>query len=310
MPVQCDSTSVRKRSTSHAVGTGGRLRTTDLSATINPHAAKPTSLVSLVKSLCSNRHLIVQMTKREVVGRYKGSVMGLAWSFFNPLFMLTVYTVVFSEIFKCRWGTSSGDSSKTRFAIVLFVGMIVLSLFSEVISRAPHLILSNVNYVKKVVFPIEILPVISMGTALFHSLISLGVLLIAFAVFNGYICWTAVFLPLVLLPLVILSLGFAWMLASLGVFMRDLGESIRLVLTVMTFLSPVFYPATAVPARMRPWLMCNPLTFIIEQSREILIWGHLPDWIGLGIYTLAAVVVAWLGYVWFQKTRKGFADVL
>ena len=277
---------------------------------INPHVSQPTSAASLVRSLWRNRQLIVQMTKREVIGRYKGSFMGIAWSFFNPVFMLVVYTFVFSEIFKSRWGGVGGDDSKTQFAVVLFVGMIVLSLFSEVLNRAPGLVLSNVNYVKKVVFPIEILPVIAMGAALFHSIISLGVLLTAFALFNGYLHWTAIFTPVVLLPLVILTLGLAWMLASLGVFLRDVGQTIGIITTVLMFLSPVFYPVAAVPERFRPFIMANPLTFIIEQAREVLIWGRSPDWSGLGIYTLAAAAVAWAGYAWFQKTRRGFADVL
>ena len=277
---------------------------------MNPHAAQPTSIMALARSLWRNRQLIVQMTKREVVGRYQGSAMGLAWSFLNPVFMLVVYTFVFSEIFKSRWGGIGGDDSKTQFAVVLFVGMIVLSLFSEVLNRAPSLILSNVNYVKKVVFPIEILPVIAMGAALFHSFISLGVLLAAFALFNGYLHWTVVFTPLVLLPLVILTIGLAWMLASLGVFLRDVGQTIGIITTVLMFISPVFYPITAVPERFRPIIMANPLTFIIEQAREVLIWGHLPNWSGLGVYTLTATAIAWAGYAWFQKTRKGFADVL
>ena len=280
------------------------------STAINPHAEQPTSLVALGISLWRNHQLIVQMTMREVVGRYQGSTLGLAWSFLNPIFMLVVYTFVFSEIFKSRWGGVGGDDSKTQFAVVLFVGMIVLSLFSEVLNRAPGLIISNVNYVKKVVFPIEILPVIAMGVALFHSLISLGVLLASFVLFNGYLHWTAVFTPLVLLPLVILTTGLAWMLASLGVFLRDVGQTIGIVTTVLMFLSPVFFPVTAVPERFRPFIMANPLTFIIEQAREVLIWGHLPNWAGLGVYTLAAAVIAWAGYAWFQKTRKGFADVL
>ena len=278
-------------------------------AGINPHAAQPTSLVALGKSLWRNRQLIVQMTRREVVGRYKGSVMGMAWSFFNPVFMLAVYTFVFSVIFKSRWGVE-GEESKTGFAVVLFVGMIVHGLFAEVFNRAPGLILGNVNYVKKVVFPLEILPVVSMGTALFHSLASLGVLLAAFALFKGYLHWTVVFTPLVLLPLVILTLGLAWMFASLGVFLRDVGQTIGIITTVMLFLSPVFYPVTAVPEGLRPFIMANPLTFIIEQARNVLIWGHLPNWLGLGIYTLVATAIAWAGYAWFQKTRKGFADVL
>lgn len=275
----------------------------------NPHAAQPTSLVALGKSLWRNRQLIVQMTKREVVGRYKGSAMGLAWSFFNPVFMLAVYTFVFSVIFKMRWGIG-GDESKSQFALVLFVGLIAHSLFAEVLNRAPGLILSNVNYVKKVVFPLEILPVIAMGTALFHALISLGVLLVAFAFFNGLLHWTAVLAPLVFLPLTILTLGLAWMLASLGVFLRDVSQTIGTITMVMFFLAPVIYPVTAVPEELRPWLMINPLTFIIEQARGVIIWGRPPNWAGLGLYTLAATVVAWAGYSWFQKTRKGFADVL
>ena len=188
--------------------------------------------------------------------------------------------------------------------------MIVLSLFSEVVNRAPTLIVSNANYVKKVVFPIEILPVIAMGAALFHSFISLGVLMAAFLLFNGYLQWTIIFAPLVFLPLVILTIGFGWMLASLGVFLRDVGQTIGIITTVLMFLSPVFYPVTAVPERFRPFIMANPLTFIIEQARDVLIWGNIPNWLGLGAYTVAAIAMAWIGYFWFQKTKKGFADVL
>jgi lipopolysaccharide transport system permease protein len=263
------------------------------SQTINPHAAPPTSLPALVQSLWHNRALILQMTRREVVGRYQGSVMGMAWSFFNPVFMLTVYTFVFSFVFKARWGLG-GDESRTQFAVVLFVGMIVHGLFAEVLNRSPGLILANVNYVKKVVFPLEILPVISMGAALFHGLASLGVL----------------FAPLVMLPLVMLTLGLAWMFASMGVFLRDVGQTIGIITMVMMFLAPVFYPITALPEKYRPWLLANPLTFIIEQMRAVLIWGQMPNWAGLAVYTLVATVVAWAGYAWFQKTRKGFSDVL
>jgi lipopolysaccharide transport system permease protein len=276
---------------------------------MNPHASPPVSFNSLSRSLWHNRQLILQMTRREVVGRYKGSIMGLLWSFMNPVFMLMVYTFFFSVVFKARWSMDANES-KTQFAIVLFVGMIVHGLFAEVLNRSPLLILSNVNYVKKVIFPLEILPVISMGAALFHCLVSLTVLLIAFVIFNSYLHWTIIFTPLILLPLVILTLGFAWILASIGVFLRDVGQTIGIVTTVMLFLSPVFFPVTSMPEAYRPLIMANPLTFIIEQSREVLIWGHLPNWTGLGMYTLAATAVAWAGYAWFQKTRKGFADVL
>lgn len=275
---------------------------------INPHAAQPTSLTALARSLWSHRDLIMQMTRREVVGRYRGSVMGLAWSFFNPILMLVVYTFVFSVVFKAKWGM--GDENKYSFAIALFVGMIVHGLFAEMVNRAPGLILSNVNYVKKVIFPLEILPVIGMGAALFHTLISLVVLLAAILLINGSLAWTALFFPLIILPLLIATLGVAWFLASLGVFVRDVGQTVGIFTTVLMFISPVFYPISALPEKFQFWMMLNPLTFVIEQSRAVMIFGRLPDWTGLGIYTAASLAVAWAGYWWFQKTRKGFADVL
>lgn len=276
---------------------------------MNPHASQPTSLFSLGKSLLQHRELILQMTKREVAGRYKGSVMGLLWSFINPVLMLAVYTFVFSVVFKAKWGVS-GEGSNTEFAVVLFVGLIVHALFAEVINRAPGLILSNVNYVKKVVFPLEILPVISMGAALFHGLVSLGVLLGAFALLNGFLHWTALLIPLVLLPLIIVTLGLAWLLASLGVYLRDVGQTIGIITTMMLFLAPIFYPMSALPEKYRVFLLVNPLTFIIEQARQVLIYGQLPAWSGLVIYGAISFLVAWLGFWWFQKTRKGFADVV
>ena len=276
---------------------------------MNPHSSQPTSLLSLAKSLFQHRQLIIQMSKREVVGRYRGSFMGLAWSFFNPVLMLAVYTFVFSFVFRAKWGVG-GEESKTEFAVVLFVGMIIHGLFAEVINRAPGIILSNVNYVKKVVYPIEILPVIAMGGALFHTLISISVLLTAFILLNGFLYWTILLIPLILLPLIFLTLGFAWLLASLGVFIRDVGQTIGIITTVMLFLAPVFYPLSALPDKYQIYLFINPLTFIIEQSRQVLIFGQLPDWDGLAVYGIASILIAWLGYWWFQKTRKGFADVL
>jgi lipopolysaccharide transport system permease protein len=276
---------------------------------LNPHAAHPTSILSMAKSLWLHRQLIVQMTKREVVGRYKGSAFGLAWSFFNPVFMLIVYTFVFSVVFKARWGTGT-EESKAQFAVLLFVGLIVHSLFAEVLNRAPTLILSNVNYVKKVIFPIEILPVITIGAALFHTGISLVVLLVAVVATSGTLHWTFIYMPLVLLPLIILTLGLAWMLASLGVFLRDVSQTIGIITMLMMFLAPVFYPVSALPQEFRAWIMANPLTFIIEQARDVLIWGRSPNWYGLGIYITVAMLIVWLGFAWFQKTRKGFADVL
>lgn len=255
------------------------------------------------------RDLILRMTRRDVVGRYRGSVLGLAWSFFNPIIMLCVYTFVFTVVFEARWGieTQSGHAS---FGIQLFAGLIVHGLFAEVLNRAPSLILSNNNYVKKVVFPLEILPLIPLGSSLFHASVSLAVLLIAQLIVVGNLPPTFWMAPIVLSPLIVLSMGLGWLLASLGVFLRDIGQTMALVTTMLLFLSPVFYPLSALPEMFRPFILANPLTFIIEQTRSVLIAGQMPDWGGLAGYMLAALVVAWVGFAWFQKTRKGFADVL
>lgn len=281
-----------------------------IAPSVNPHEAHPISPISLVKSLWRNRQLIVQMTKREVLGRYQGSVLGLAWSFLSPIFMLAVYTFVFSEVFRSRWGGAGEGESKTQFAVLIFVGIIVLNLFSEVLNRAPTLILANMNYVKKVVFPIDVLPVVAIGTALFHGLASFCVLLLGFFIFNGYVQWTVIFFGFVLIPLIFFTMGLAWMLASIGVFLRDIGQAVMPVTSILMFLSPVFYPITAVPINFRYIIIANPLSFIIEQSREVLIWGHSPNWGGLFICFISSIFIAWVGYFWFQKTRKGFADVL
>ena len=276
---------------------------------MNPHAPQRISINSLLLSLWRNRQLIIQLTKRDVIGRYRGSFMGVMWSLFNPLFLLAIYSFVFSVVFNVRWGLDTGES-KAQFAIVLFAGMVVHSLFAETLNRAPRLILSNVSYVKKIVFPLEILPVAAIGAALFHALVSVFVLVAAFAAMNGYLQWTIVFLPLVLLPLIVLTLGAAWVLASLGVFVRDIAHPIGMVMTALLFASPVFYPITALPEYIRPWLMLNPLTLVIEQTRSVLIFGQTPDWSGLAVYSSVSAAVGWLGYAWFQKTRKGFANVL
>jgi lipopolysaccharide transport system permease protein len=236
-------------------------------------------------------------------------MMGVAWSFFTPLLMLAVYTFIFSVVFRARWG-DGGDQSNTAFVVIMFVGMVVHGLFAEALNRAPGLFLSNVNLVKKVVFPLEILPVVVIGASLFHTGVNLVVLLMGYAVLKGFMHWTAIFIPFVFCPLAIFSLGIVWALSSLGVFLRDVGQATWLINTVLLFLSPVFYPLTAVPEIYRPVILANPLTFIMAQAREVLVWGRVPDWQGLGIYTLLAGAVAWTGFAWFQKTRKGFADVL
>ena len=261
-----------------------------------------------IASFWRNRSLIKALVQREVVGRYRGSVLGILWSFFNPVVMLIIYTFVFSVVFKARW--SGGSDSKTEFALVLFAGLIVFNLFAECFNRAPSLILSNVNYVKKVVFPLEILPWVALGSALFHTLVSLGVWLIAYIILFGAPHITVLLLPLVMLQLLLFIMGLTWGLASLGVYLRDVSQFIGMATTVLMFLSPIFYPITALPEEYRHLLLFNPLTPAIEQARDVLFWGKVPDLTILSVSLLGAALIAWLGFAWFQMTRKGFADVL
>lgn len=262
----------------------------------------------LVRSVYQNRHLIRQLVKREVAGRYRGSVLGLFWSFFNPLFMLAIYTFVFSVVFQTRW--EAGNGSRTEFAMILFSGLIVFNMFSETVTRAPGLVIANVSYVKKVVFPLEVLPVVTVLSTAFHGLISVGVLLAFRLVAGGGLSPMVLLFPLVVAPLLVLSLGIALFLAALGVYLRDVSQTIQLLMTALMFVSPIFFPVTALPERLRPFMLLNPLTFALEQARNVLIFARAPDWPGLLLYTAVSALVVLLGYVWFQRVRKGFSDVI
>lgn len=275
---------------------------------MNPHAPQSLQPLKMVASIYKNRNLIFDLIKREVVGRYKGSTMGLLWSFFNPVLMLAVYTFVFSVVFKARW--LGGSDSKVEFALILFTGLLMFNLFSEVINRAPGLILNNANYVKKVIFPLEILPIVALGAAVFHMLVSLIVWLIFFLIFFTIPSWTALQVMLIFIPLILMSLGGAWFLASLGVYLRDVGQIIGLATTLLMFLSPVFYPVAALPEKFQGVMHLNPLTYIVEDTRNVMIWGKNLDWTQWSCWTALSMIIAWLGFAWFQKTRKGFADVL
>lgn len=262
----------------------------------------------IVTSLWRNRELTGALIKREVIGRYRGSVLGILWSFFHPVFMLTVYTFVFSVVFKARW--FAGSDSKTEFALVLFAGLLVFNLFAECVNRAPILVNSNPNYVKKIIFPLEILPWVALGSAFFHFLISLAVWLVFYLVVFGLPQPSIIFLPIILLPLVLFTVGISWFLASLGVYLRDVSQIMGIITTVMLFLSPTFYPIASLPADYQSWLMFNPLTPALELAREVLIFGGGVRWLMLGLYFVFSMFIAWLGFAWFQMTRKGFSDVL
>jgi lipopolysaccharide transport system permease protein len=273
-------------------------------------ARQYTNPLKMARHLWSHRELIGQFTKRESIGRYKGSFLGQAWAFVTPLLMLVIYTFVFSVIFKARWGNTLSDSSQIGFALTLFAGLIPFTVFSECVNRAPGLIVGNPNYVKKVVFPLEILPVSQLGSALVHSLVSLAILVTANLIFNGVIVWTIIFLPLMYLPLILLCLGLGWFLASLGVFVRDIGQIMGVIVQVLFFMTPIFYPIAAIPANLQIILYLNPLTFIVNQFRRVILWGQMPDWGEFVVMTLLMELVCMLGYIWFMKSKKTFADVI
>lgn len=255
------------------------------------------------------RYLILQMTKREIAVRYRGSVLGLIWSFLNPLLMLAVYTFVFSVVFKSRWGTTV-EESRVDFALTLFAGLIVFNLFAEIINRAPGLVLSNVNYVKKVIFPLEILPLVSIGGTAFHALVSLLVLMAVQLLFKGTIPWTVLYIPVIILPLLVAGLGVSWFLAALTVYIRDIAQITSVLTTILLFLSAVFFPISALPEKYQNYLHLNPVAAVVEESRNALIFSKPPDWTLLGFSLALGLVLAVAGYLWFQKAKKGFADVL
>ncbi len=268
----------------------------------------PTSPASILASLRQHRGLIRDLVKRDFLGRYRGSILGVAWSLFHPLLMMAIYTLVFSVAFKARWG--SGPESKVAFALVLFSGMIVHALFAECLNNAPSLVSSRPNYVKKIVFPLEILPWMTLCSALLHFLVSFAVLLVFCLIAGLPIHGGALLIPVVLLPLIVLTLGLTWLFAALGVYMRDLAQGMGLITTILLFLSPVFYPIESLPAAYRSLMHLNPITLPIIQLRELLLWDKPLNWSAWGVSLLIAAALSHMGYYCFQKARRGFADVL
>lgn len=265
--------------------------------------------LTMIRRLWQQRELIGQFTKRNVLQRYKGSYLGLLWSFATPLALLLVYTFVFSIVFKARWpGMKTGGHA--QFALALFAGLVAFNIFSETTLAAPQLIVGNPNYVKKVVFPLEILPVSALGAAVVNSLFSLLILFVGAIAVQGGIPWTVIFLPLMYLPLLLLCLGLAWFFASLGVFIRDIGHLLGVAVQMLFFLTPIFYPLEAIPFPYRYMIYANPLTFIVNHFRRVALFGQMPDWAEFGVMTLLAGLVCLAGYIWFMKSKKTFADVV
>jgi lipopolysaccharide transport system permease protein len=264
---------------------------------------------ALARSYASNRFLILGIFRTEVLSRYRNTLLGMLWALINPLVMLMVYAFVFGHIFKVRFPDQGADSTY-GYGIVLFSGLILHVLFAETLGRAQGVVLENRSYVKRVIFPLEVLPVIVLLTSLFHAFVSLLVL-VAVMVAGGHLPpVTVLLLPVVWLPFLMLTLGLALFFASLGVFLRDLGQILGFVMTILLFASPILFPVALMPEFAKPWIALNPLTVPVEQTREVLLWGRMPDWAALARYAAVGVAALWAGGFWFVRSRKGFADVL
>lgn len=253
--------------------------------------------------------ILRQFVRRDILGRYRGSLLGVGWAFVIPILMLGVYTFVFVGVFRARW-PGAEDGGGLAFALQLFAGLMVFNLFAEVASQAPNLIVAQPNLVKKVVFPLEILPFVALGSGLFHFGLSLGVLLLGALFVHHHIPSTVLLLPLVLLPLLPLLLGIGWLFSALGVFVRDIAQAIGLAINLLMFLSPVFYSASSISPNARAWMAFNPLAPVIENVRHVVFSGEVPDWGNWTISLAVSVFVAVLGAAFFQVTRREFADVL
>lgn len=252
--------------------------------------------------------LVVPLVKRELEAKYRGSFVGALWTVLFPMLQLGVFAFLFTVVFKTRWNTSI-DNPK-QYVSAMFVGLIIYTVFAECVNRAPSLIAAHANYVKKVVFPLQILPVVVCGTALVGLAVSVVLLLTFHFLVIGLPPWTLILMPIIVAPLVLFILGVSWIVSSLGVYVRDLAAAVPLITGALMFFSPVFFPIEAVPEGFRDWIALNPLTYWIEEARNVMLWGLLPTWSKWAMHTVGSIAICFLGYMWFQRVRKGFADVL
>jgi lipopolysaccharide transport system permease protein len=290
-------------------------RWVDHDSLLDIHLMPTTGLLRLIAAPVvaplAHRSLIWELTKREVMGRYRGASFGLLWSLISPFLLLGVYSFAFGSVMKGRW-PQSGDQGANQhsFTLILFVGLIVHGFFSEVIMRGPMLITGNPSYVKRIIFPLDILPWPMILSALFHLVANFLVFLALRLVLEGHIDASAILFPIIILPLVVLAFGVSWLLAALGVYFRDVTQITSVLSTALLFTSSAVMPISSVSPSLRPLFMINPITFIIDQSRNIALWDTMPNWEGLGLYMLLAMSVALVGFTWFMATRRGFADVI
>jgi lipopolysaccharide transport system permease protein len=265
--------------------------------------------VAMVRNLWRHRELTLQMARREIASRYRTSYLGMIWAALTPLWLLAIYTFVFAVVFKAKWGRGGGGST-AEFGLTLFCGLIVFNLFSETINRATTLVASNPNYVKKVVFPLETFVVSILLASLFTMVVSVGVWLVGMLLIVGVPPVTALWFPVVVLPVCLMTCGLSWVLASLGVFLRDVGHAVLLITHMLFFLTPIFYRVEIVPPKFQAVMWINPLTHAVQDARRVLMWAETPDWSWWAASMIAAALVALGGYAFFMKSKRAFADVI
>ncbi len=251
--------------------------------------------------------LIFSLAKRELLTRYKGSVLGTVWALVTPVVMIAIFTFIFAGIFGARFGASQ---SHWDYALYLFCGLLPWTMFQETLQQSASTIVSHANLVKRVVFPLETLPVAQAFSSLGNQLFATIALLIATVVIQQQLHLTAAWFPLLLIPQLLFTLGAAWLIASLGVFLRDISQGITLLLMAWMYLTPIIYPESIVPERFRLFINLNPFTPLVRSYRRIFLEGVPPDWLGLAYFSGFAIVSFLVGYWWFARTRKNFADVI
>lgn len=259
--------------------------------------------------LYKNRDLFVQSLTREIVQKYRGSYLGILWNFILPLVMLAVYSFIFGVIFKARWDQQVTDS-KAEFALILFVGITLYNVFSETVGASPTLIITNVNYVKKVIYPLEILSMTSIGNSLVQLLFNLVIILLGKAIIIRHFDFMILFFPLVLLPLLLLVLGISWILSGIGVFIRDMRQAATIIILIFGYITPVFYPISSVPESFRWVMYLNPMTAIVNNARRVLIYGEFPDWLSLLITFFISYLIMLIGLMFFRKVKSNFSDAI
>ena len=258
----------------------------------------------------THQDLLRQMLVRNIAARYRGSALGFLWSFANPLMMLSVYTFVFGVIFKARWAIVGLEDNRAAFPLIMFCGMAVFNIFSESVTTSTSVVSGNSSYVKKVVFPLELLPLCNVLTSFIFGLAWFVLVLLGSVIFIGHLSWTIVLLPLTLLPLLLISAGVSFLVASLGVYLRDMQQLVGIVTQILFFMTPIFYPVSLVPEKLRWILHLNPLSTVVEQTRRVFLYGQLPELYPCLVLLAVSLAIFQLGLAWFTKTKKGFADVI